>query len=205
MSSERFTNVELAEKHFPGIRAFVDLSLDNGDKAIQVAVAVREKFPGSGLTKRMIQHYRASRWRVERRALREERRHIRAKAQEIGERGLDEAAQSELWDAVDAMSPQQLLALRRIETDRARLLVEKQEADIKAREAETRARELEAKIEALKRERECEQAKIKGAVAAAAAAEDRAKATDELIRQVDEIYGTFQEASVATLPSQVGG
>ena len=143
----RLTKVELFDHKFPGLREFIDLSLDDGASAPRIAEAARKKFPGLQLNEIPVKAYRTKRWKKHKEAVRQRRVEMEAEAGLIGERGLDYVTQSRLWDAINGMNSTQLLALRRVETQRIKLQFENQRI-------ENEKKELQLKIEKFQRDRQ---------------------------------------------------
>jgi len=145
--SYRLTKVEMLDRQFPGLREFIDVSLDDGATVHRVAEAAQQKFPGLKLKESPVRCYRSKRWEKHKEAVRQRRVELEAKAGLIGERGLDVASQSRLWDAINSMNSTQLLALRRVETQRIKLQLDNQRI-------ENEKKELQLKIEKFRRDRQ---------------------------------------------------
>ncbi len=70
-----------------------------------------------------------------------------AQIEMIGEKGLDEAAQANIWEALQTMSPGQLILLRSVETKR-------KELELKEKAQATRNQELELKVKQFQTQQE---------------------------------------------------
>jgi hypothetical protein len=72
---------------------------------------------------RTVNTYRKIRYQVEQDATRERKRHYTVIAEIVGEKGLDAGAAATLWEALQSMTPRELIAMRRLQLDREQLKV----------------------------------------------------------------------------------
>jgi hypothetical protein len=121
---------------------------------------------------------------VERREINERKADYAAMSELIGERGLDNAAQANLWEAVQTMTPGQLILLRQVETSRKSL-------KLKERELENKTRELELKIQKAEQEKAQEKAAVEEAV------NDPKASREEVAQRIRDIFGVSDPGPVA--------
>lgn len=173
MARFQATRIEQLFREFPGLEAQVEGFLAenfgfphyNRELVELISTAVGQRLPPSTVSNWVRRRYWERSRQEEKKRIQEQKLAYAAIAELVGERGLDEAAAARLWQAVQAMTPDQLLAMRKQQLQRDQLAHAN--------------RDLELKLERGRRERQ-QVAEVVG--------DEKADAID-VRRRIREIYG----------------
>ena len=182
------TLIERLDVKHPGLENDVCVWLKSYVTEVEVAARLRAKYHET-VTPKTIDNYKQKRLRVEAKRIYEQKIAYQAFMQAVGEEGLDAGAAAQLWEALQRMQPKELIALRRVQVERARVDVLSRRADVEAQRAENEKKELQATLQQLKKPRGGGKGAVEGA-----ASHDSA-CPEELRRRINEIYGIYDDNS----------
>jgi hypothetical protein len=212
--SFRQTRVEKLDREHPGLRKFVDEQIAGGQTLSRISELVREAFAVKIHTS-ALHNYRHLRWAPDSNAMREVYRQVQAEVKVL----MEETSADPNCDAakmltaylksaifrqkanLDKMDVAKLMAEER---KRSELELHGQEIEIERGKLAAVNKALEIKVGQLEKARATERGKVVNLVGEVAAG-GAVKSKDELLKQLDEIYGVYQEANPLALPGEVGG
>lgn len=190
------TKIEELDRKHTGLRLMVDLALDGGQTLEEIQASVKSRVHVT-VPVTTLSNYKQRRWLPAKLRIKELQETFRAIKDELGENAIGESTQAKILELLDH-------AMRAGGKFDPNLLLTEQrkwaEVELKRSQLEQQKRALELKVEQFKGTKD----KLKAAVEKSAEA-GGVNAKDELLKRIDEIYGTYQEAASAPLPGEVGG
>lgn len=176
------TMIERLEVKHPGLEKDVCDWLKSYVPEVEVARRLLAKYQET-VRPKTIDNYKQRRMRVEEKRVREQKVAYQGFMRAVGEEGLDAGAAANLWEALQRMTPEELIALRRLQVERARVEVLSKRADADAQRAENEKRKLQATLAKLKKPRE------QGKGAKWSGDSEAPPDALEIRRRIREIYG----------------
>ena len=186
----QLTSVERFDLAYKGLRLAVDLLLDGGNTAAQVAAAIAEQYKLE-IPERTIANYTERRYRPRREQWEETLREKNATMQALKEYGAGSYTEALLMEQMEESfrrgeraSMKDLLKEQR---ERERLALDKDELEVRKLEVENEKKALEAKLSDLEKRRQREIAQVQGVIGGAESSEK--VDPDQVRKRIQEIFG----------------
>lgn len=176
MSRDQASKIQILSAKHKGLLWEVDAKLDSFASLEAVQEMIERKY-GEKLSTTAVQTYKQKHWKVEKDRIREQKAHLKAIAEIIGEDGLAAGVNALLWQALQTMTPTQLIALKKVVNDDKKVELMKKQFALYAQEHRERMKERRAAHQAGR----VTSAEVDGP-------EDYARA-QKVVQQVKEIFG----------------
>jgi len=175
------TLIERLEVKHPGLEKDVCDWLKSYVTEVEIAARLRAKY-NETVRPKTIDNYKQRRMKAEEKRVHEQKVAYQGFMQAVGEEGLDAGAAANLWEALQRMTPEELIALRRLQVERTRVEVLSKRADADVQRAENEQEKLKATLAQLKREQ-------------SDADSDHPVDPLEIRRRIREIYGLEDDSA----------
>jgi hypothetical protein len=148
---QRLTAIERLEKKRPGIVQDVNDHFLEGMTGEEMLKYLFETYGIDDIPLSTIYYHRLTRTVAWKQEIRERKAAYAAMAELVDEKGLDDAAKSQLWEICQQMTPAQLLVMRRVETDRQRLALDTEKLALDKQRVENEKQDLQLRIDRAKK------------------------------------------------------
>jgi hypothetical protein len=204
--SQQHGAIERLDARHKGLRLDVDLIFDAEGTLADVQAMLLERYKEQ-VPISTIGSYKERRYTPQVEQVQKERTRAKALKEQLADGGLDDIAEAniaeQLMESRQAGERASLQVLLREQRERSRLQLDRDRLKADLVRIENESKDLAAKLEGLKSARQREREQVKAAVAGIEPGETTGK--DELLKHIDEIYGVYQEADPASLPSDLRG
>jgi len=139
------TKIERFEVKHPGLEKDVCTWLKSYVPGYEIARRLRAQY-NEAISPKAINNYKSRRLMREEERVQEQKISYLAFMEAVGEKGLDAGAAAKLWEALQSMTPTELIELRRLQVERKRVEVLDKRADVEAQRAENDKRKLKATL-----------------------------------------------------------
>ena len=139
------TLIERLEVKHPGLEKDVCDWLKSYVTEVEVAARLRAKY-NETVRPKTIDNYKQRRMKAEEKRIRKQKEAYQGFMRAVGEEGLDAGAAAQIWEALQRMTPEELIAVRRLQVERTRVEVLSKRADADAQRAENAKEKLKATL-----------------------------------------------------------
>jgi hypothetical protein len=147
----RTTKIESLSAKHPGLEKDVCRWLKSHLTGAEVAKRLRAKYRET-VAPNTVSSYRVRRLDHMWKSVEDQKISYLAFMEAVGEEGLDAGAAAKLWEALQSMTPAELIAVRRLQVDRKRVEILDKRANVDAQRAENATQKLKATLAQLKGE-----------------------------------------------------
>jgi len=140
VSRDQASKIQILSAKHKGLLWEVNAMLDSFASLEAVQEMIERKF-GEKLSTTAVQTYKQKHWKVEKDRIRDQKAHLKAIAEIIGEDGLSAGVNALLWQALQTLTPTQLIALKKVVNDDKKVELMKKQFALFAQEHRQKMKE----------------------------------------------------------------